>query len=172
MMGYQIAAMGWDGLIGYAAKKLPVWSSPYLRASAIAGGVGSAVISRQDETNLEKVEALSERALEETIANGGDHDKIFTAIQQQAAKIGIDTSGMDEQKLFKLGLAYNMETGDPAFENAKRNARRGINKLVNANNALAFMDYVDMLPFMSYAGKALNRAAKREAAMIGNRYAR
>lgn len=172
MMGYQVAAMGWDGLVGWAAKKLPTWSSPYLKATAIAGGVGSAILSRQDETNLEKIEALSERALEKTIAGGGDYEKIFTAIKEQAAKLGIDTTGFDEQKLFKLGLAYNMETEDPAFERAKKEARYGINKLVNANNALAFMDYVDMLPFMNYAGKALNRAARKEAAMFVNPYAR
>jgi len=73
---------------------------------------------------------------------------------------------MDERRLFKLGIAYNMETGDPAFEEAKRTARHGIGKLVNANNALSFMDYVDMLPFLNYSGSALKRAAELETARI------
>jgi hypothetical protein len=41
------------------------------------------------------------------------------------------------------------------FDNAKADARKGINKLINANNALAAVDYLQILPFMNYSGKAV-----------------
>jgi len=54
--------------------------------------------------------------------------------------------------LWQLGVALNIKTDDAAFERAKQNAQNGINKLINANNALGIMDYAQMLPYMSYHG--------------------
>jgi hypothetical protein len=51
-----------------------------------------------------------------------------------------------------LGVALNIKTDDAAFEQAKKNAQLGINKLINANNALGILDYAQMLPYMSYSG--------------------
>ena len=49
-------------------------------------------------------------------------------------------------------MAFDIQTGDSAFEKAKKDARLGINKLINANNALGINDYMQMLPYMSYHG--------------------
>lgn len=38
------------------------------------------------------------------------------------------------------------------FEKAKQIARQGINKLINANNALGISDWAQSLPYMSYFG--------------------
>jgi len=44
--------------------------------------------------------------------------------------------------MISLALAYNIPTGDDAFEMAKRQSRKGIQKLINNNNALAYTDYL------------------------------
>jgi len=78
----------------------------------------------------------------------------------------IDTSNMDLDKLLKLGIAFNINTGDDVYDNAKIEARKGLNKLINANNSLAIMDYLEALPFMSYSGKAMRDFAKNQARKV------
>jgi len=74
--------MTWDGLMQYAAKKLPTWAASPTKISALAGGIAAAISSRRDETAVEKMEAMAERALQETVENGGDYNTIFSAIRE------------------------------------------------------------------------------------------
>ena len=55
--------------------------------------------------------------------------------------MGIDTDALPVDQLWQLGVALNVNTGDEAFEKAKEAAQKGINRLINANNALGIMDY-------------------------------
>jgi len=58
---------------------------------------------------------------------------------------------LDEGQLWKLGIVLDVYAGEE-FENAKKSARAGINKLINANNALGIMDWAESIPYMSYFG--------------------
>jgi hypothetical protein len=76
---------------------------------------------------------------------------------------------MTPQELMEMGVAFNVQTDNTAFEQIKKDARNGINKLVNANNALALMDYAQQMPFYSFGGKALNKFAKAAINSNANR---
>lgn len=153
MMRYQIGAQGVDALIRHLpeafVKKVPGLGTT-LTVADVATGVGATVMSRKDETNLEKIGALGQRVAEQTRDNGGDLDAIMEKIKSSGKTMGIDTDAMSDDQLWQLGIALNVQTGDPAFEQAKRDAQKGINKLINANNALGIVDYAQMLPYMSY----------------------
>nr|DAV06171.1 MAG TPA: hypothetical protein [Bacteriophage sp.] len=46
-----------------------------------------------------------------------------------------------EDKL-RLALAYNINTGDPEFEQLKQKSRAGLSKIYNENETLSTMDYI------------------------------
>jgi hypothetical protein len=69
-------------------------------------------------------------------------EKVKNAVLSAADDMDIDTSKFSEEDIIKFAVAYNVNTGDPVFENAKTKARRGLNKVINANNALAVVDYL------------------------------
>jgi hypothetical protein len=56
--------------------------------------------------------------------------------------MGIDTSDFTLEDAIKFAVAYNIDTPDQVFNESKRGARKGLNKLINANNALAVVDYL------------------------------
>ena len=105
---------------------------------------------RRWETNSEAMDAYSNRVLNQAMNKGLDIDGILNRSNQYLNSIGIDTDGLDRIKQTQLALAYNSPTGDAEFEDLKHDARQGLSYLINANNALAFMDYIEALPFMNY----------------------
>lgn len=155
MMKYQIYAQGVDGLI----RRIPaafIEKHPFIgtvaTAADVAAGIAGTVKAREEETGLEKIGAIGQRVQKLAQENGADLNKVMTRIKEDGEKMGIDTSSLDDAQLWQLGIAFNINTGDRAFEEAKLQARKGINKLINANNALGINDYMQMLPYMSYHG--------------------
>ena len=162
MMKHTIDAMSIDGLMNVAAKKIP-YIGVATTAVSVANSFDATVKSRQQETGMEKVQALSDRAYAELIAKRANIGEITDRIKYIAHQKGIDTTDMDERELISIGVAYNMFTGDKDFEQTKTDIRSGINKLVNANNALAVKDYLQSLPFYSFGGKAMGKFAEAAA---------
>lgn len=64
---------------------------------------------------------------------------------------------MDKEDILSAMLAYNIPTGDQQFENVKRDARKGLAQLRAQNNALGYMDYLEVLPFATNAGSIIQR---------------
>ena len=176
---YQAEAVGLNGFLHFLSRKAPVWaiggktmaargmgnilksdfSRSLMETAAVGSGVAAARASRRDETGLESISALGARVSNIIQENGGDVDKIVDSTKRYANKIGIDTDGWELDKLIKFALAYNINTGDQVFDQAKSDARKGINKLINANNALAVVDYLQALPFMEYSGSVMKKWA-------------
>lgn len=155
MMKYQIGAQGVDVLIKRLThaflKGHPVVAG-ILSAADVATGVGATIKSREEETALEKIGALGNRVAKEAKDRGGNIESILQQIKQGGSAMGIDVDALTVDQLWQLGIALNIKTDDAAFEQAKQNAQHGINKLINANNALGILDYAQMLPYMSYSG--------------------
>ena len=53
-----------------------------------------------------------------------------------------------------------MRVGDSDIDTMIKNAWRGLDKVYNANNALAMKDYLEALPFMPHLGSVLSRYGK------------
>ena len=153
MMKYQIYAQGVDALIrripAAFIEKHPVIGA-IANATDIAAGIAGTVKAREEETGLEKIGAIGQRVQKQAQRDGANLDAVMSKIKQDAESMGIDTQALDAAQLWQLGVAFDIQTGDAAFEKAKKDARLGINKLINANNALGIVDYAQMLPYMSY----------------------
>lgn len=175
---HQLKAMAGDAGIGLLlsaiTKKLPVFAtSGAANKLQMAGstmlGVNAAMQSRKDETNLEKIQALEERILQESAKKNVDINSVFSEIKDYAENnLGIDTSKMDDKKLLDLQIAYDIPVQTKGYKEASSESIKGIEKLVNANNALAFSDYIQSIPFMSYGASALKRMMLRKA--LNNQY--
>lgn len=154
MMKYQIAAMGVDAAIRHLpeafVKKIPGLGTA-LTVADVATGVGASLLSRRDETALEAIQAVGERTGRLAEQLGGDPQQILDKIRKQGSAAGIDVDALDEGQLWKLGIVLDVYAGEE-FEVAKKQARAGVNKLINANNALGIMDWAESVPYMSYFG--------------------
>lgn len=114
---------------------------------------------RQSETNGEAINALAQRVLNKSFETDVDFNKVFDAVDQYSKRIGIDSKDLDQLEKVKLALAYNIPTGDDNFDKIKVDSRKGLAKLVNDNNAMAFEDYLQALPFMDYTRGVISKAA-------------
>lgn len=124
-------------------------------------GVATTIGSRRSETNLEKIQGISQRVISKAYDKGINLADVYTSIINAGESQGYDTSKMNENEIVQLGLALGVRTGNEEYDELTREATKGINKLVNANNALAAKDFAQLVPWMSYGGKALNAFTKK-----------
>lgn len=123
-----------------------------LYESAVAGGgLYFSNQMRRMETNAEATDAYSNRVIKESEKKGIDLNAVLKNTNAHLNSIGITTEGLNTLEQLQLALAYNAPTGDVEFDKLKKDARKGIAKVVNENNALSFLDYLQTLPFMSYS---------------------
>ena len=176
MMKYQLYSKSADIVLRKLAnaivKKAPGVGTALTIADA-AQGVAATAVSRDQETKLEAIGAIGNRVAREAMNGGGNLENILSKIKEDGKKMGIDTESMSVDQLWQLGVALDIQTGDEAFETAKRNAQKGINKLISANNALGVADYAEMLPYMSYWGdvtKGVTMFGERAGNKIFNDY--
>ena len=116
---------------------------------------------RRWETNSEAMDAWSNRVLNTAMDRKLNIDGILSRSDSYLNSIGIDTEGLDDIQRTQLALAYNSPTGDDDFEDLKVEARDGLTRLISSNNALAFMDYIQALPFMNYTKSFLRGFGSR-----------
>lgn len=127
--------------------------------STAAAGIYWTKQMRQSETNGEAINSLAQRVLNESFKTNVDFDKVFNAVDQYSKRIGVDSKDLDQLEKVKLALAYNIPTGDNNFDKIKVDSRKGLAKLINDNNAMAFEDYLQALPFMDYTRGVISKAA-------------
>ena len=171
---YQLGAMTVDRVmmksLEFAAKKYP--AAAYLRIPALIAdvgmGIGAAEMSREDETALEKIQAISTRTIKDAADNGADVGEVINRVIPHLEKMGVDTSVLDEEQVLKAAIAFGIPTGDDVFDKAERTARRGINTLIGANNALAVHDYIQSIPFFTYGGSAIAKGFDKAGKVISN----
>lgn len=170
---HQAGAMVGDAALGaamnYISKLIP---DPRVKTLAtMVTLIGSSAIqlnasmnSRKDETNLEKIGALQQRGLQEAVKRGVDINSALKEIKDYAeGQLKIDTSKMNDQQLLSLQIAFDIPVQTKGFAESTKEAKKGIEKLVNANNALAIHDYFEGFPFMIYGGSALKRLIMKRA---------
>lgn len=187
---HQAGAIGVNALLGFLSKRAPTWaisassnvlkytgsalshgfSQSAMEATAMGSGIAAARASRVEETGLEAIQAVSQRVMEDVQKKGGDMESILTSVQSTADRMGIDTSDFTLEDAIKFAIAYNIDTPDQTFNESKRNARKGLNKLINANNALAVVDYLQSLPFMSYSGSVMKKWASNAMKTTSGKY--
>lgn len=124
-----------------------------------AGGVYWTRQMRQSETNGEAINAFAQRVLDTSYKTDVDFNKVFKAVDDYSKRIGVDSKDLDQLEKVKLALAYNIPTGDDNFDQIKTDSRKGLAKLINDNNAMAFEDYLQALPFMDYTRGVISKAA-------------
>ena len=170
----------------YAVKHLPVWlakktgaglaadiTESLIMGSQIASSVGFAKKSREMETAGEAANALASKMVENLAQNGVAYESTMNQLSQGLKDFGIDTKNLKPQEIIQLAIAYNIKTSNPDYNNSLYSAREGLGKLINANNSLAYIDYLETLPFMSYGGSVYrafgNTMSRLGGGLVGNR---
>lgn len=143
-----------------AASKSYQLGSAAIMSADISAGLWLTKESRRLETAQEAAEAQKQRLIQILDKTNADPYTVYSAIVEKANQKGIDISNMKPDQLIGLALAYDIDTGDPEFDSNKRESRKGLMKLINANNALAAVDYIAALPFVSYGTRVLSDFGK------------
>ena len=144
-----------------------------IRSAEIGSTFGILAWQRQIETSQEAEEAMSTRLLNTMFSqtSGIDNEKVLRNIITFAQdKLDLDVSKMTPQDLVGLALAYDIDTRDERFEEAKRTSQQGLGKLINANNALAMHDYMETLPWLTYGGAVMNKFSKMVNGYMSKNY--
>lgn len=141
----------------YLAKENPVAAMITMLLTQL-GSFATAYQMRQDETNSEAMDAYLQRVQSDSIDNKIDLNRILNITKKFLRNQGVFIDKLNEQDLLQAALAYNIQTGDREFEKIKRDARKGINKLKAQNNALSYMDYLEVLPFAGTAGSIIKNS--------------
>ncbi len=115
---------------------------------------------REHETNSEVIDAWSSRVLTNAMQKNADMPKVLKTTKDYLTDMGIETENMSDIDLIQHALAYNIDTGDKAFEEEKEAGRQGLKKVYNDNMALAVKDYLEAMPFLSYSGSFLRSFGK------------
>lgn len=128
-------------------------SSGIVNTFSAATGVAVAQQSRKAETGMESIGAQQQRLLEHLVKlseNGNfDYNQTLNDIKNRLqSTYKINPNGMDEQQLLQAAIAYRMDDIVPGLEQL----RPGIQRLINANNALAVTEYLQTLPFLHFEG--------------------
>lgn len=143
-----------------AGKGHPILAGITTVATAL-GQLGTAMHMRHQETNIEANQAYLQRVQQESIDNKVNLYRILNIGRDYLKSQGYAVNEMKDDEILSLTLAYNVPTGDSKFEQIKRDARKGLAKLEAQNNALAYGDYLEVLPFSGYATKYAKRAVEK-----------
>ena len=110
---------------------------------------------RRMETNSEVTDAYSSRLMKEVEKRGIDLQRPISEIEDYMVLYGYDPDQYNVLEKLQLAYAYDIPTSNKEFDNLRKEITKGLSKVYNENNALAFKDYVEALPYMPYMGKFL-----------------
>lgn len=110
---------------------------------------------RRMETNSEVTDAYSSRLIKEVERRGIDLRRPLSEIEDYMVLYGYDPDQYDTLEKLQLAYAYDIPTSNKEFDDLRKEITKGLSKVYNENNALAFKDYIEALPYMPYMGKFL-----------------
>lgn len=125
-----------------------------------AGSIWATSYMRRHETNSEVMDAYGTRMLNYIMDNNVEISDVLENTKKLAKQVGISTDNMDQYKMLQLALSLNVTGQDERYEQARKQFRKGLNKVYNDNNALAFVDFLEALPYMSYLGQYMKGVGK------------
>lgn len=173
LMQNQLYTMGTAGVVKYLMKNVPSLAVGLPKYALMAAETGVALYnarqSRRNETAQEAIDALGQRMANICQTEGSDLEKVYSKILEHVEKNtegGKDSAfykqmqGAEISDVLQYGIANNIKTGDAVYDEALPNIHKGIQTLINQNNSLAYTDYLETLPFMSYSGNVLKSFTK------------
>lgn len=175
MFKYQIPNMGLEALTSWVLKKYgtsallggPVGTAikGVATIGTAASGIAASTASRDVETADEAVGAYEERVIQDATRNGADYGVVQNAIDSFLQQNYPDLLSRNTDDRLKFGIALGVKTGDDVWDKTIKDSRKGLQKLVNANNSLALKDYAETLPFLPYTGSLFKDAVKKQVFM-------
>ena len=133
-----------------------------------AGSIWATSYMRRHETNSEVMDAYGTRMLNYIMDNNVEVSDVLNNTKNLAKQLGISTDDMDQYKMLQLALSLNVTGQDQRYEQARKQFRKGLNKVYNDNNALAVGDFLEALPYMSYLGQYMKGVGRRYLDKIGS----
>jgi hypothetical protein len=135
------------------------------KATALTSSIWFTNQMRRNETNNEAMDAWISRVMSNMMSSKDiNSNLVYNDIMEQLPNYGINPKGHNAEDILELGLAYNIKTRDAAFEQLRESSAKGLSELINKNNALALMDYLEVLPFLNYQGSIFKNIFKESLA--------
>ena len=179
MMHYSLGSVVADatlgGVGGYLERKLPVWIGKAavnsLKGVSLAVAAENIAMSREMETSMEAIQARTDRILDTAMKNGADLARVGKVIRDRLQEVDPDRdlSNMKPEDYVRAALSFNIQTGDEKFDTAVKQSEKGLNQLINANNALRVADYLELMPFMNFGGSVASDLASKAFHGVGDR---
>lgn len=119
---------------------------------------------RHKETAAEVLSSYTQKLLENS--DKFDINKVMKDYEFGLESRGYDVSSMDDLEKLQFGLAYNIQTSDQNYNKFAKDARVGLTKIEQGNNALALSDYLQNFG-LSYTGKVVNNTIGAKAIANG-----
>lgn len=180
-----LGTIGTDKTFSYLQRKLPALILENtagkgaqalrfgLNAANLVSQLGMTRYARALETSQEAQDAYTGRVLQTMNDELGQDEKnsILDQMKEQLQSNGISTKGLKNNEIIGAGLAFGIQVDDPRFYKISQDAKKGLNKLINQNNALAYSDYIETLPFLSQGG-AITRQFGKLTSNLPNAFAK
>lgn len=122
---------------------------------------------RREETLSEVNDAYTQRVMNTIFDSDLDINKVLKATDEQGRAIGLPVDEMTEQEKINAAIQFNFRVDDDRINDIIKNARKGLNKVYNLNNALATTDFLQALPFLPHLGTKLREFAEGGLSSVG-----
>lgn len=114
--------------------------------------LGFTVSGRESETAQEAIGAWTDKVYNNLSANNINIQDLKPELIHNAAQQGINLSKASDDDLIKYAIAFNIKTSNPVFNELVKQSHNGINGVIARNNALAYSDLIQTIPFLNTGG--------------------
>lgn len=114
--------------------------------------LGFTVSGRESETAQEAIGAWTDKVYNNLSANNINIQDLKPELIHNAAQQGINLSKASDDDLIKYAIAFNVKTSNPVFNELVKQSHNGINGVIARNNALAYSDLIQTIPFLNTGG--------------------
>ena len=118
-------------------------------ALGYGAGLSFTISGRESETAQEAINAQTDGIYRSLEPNGIDFASLRPEIIHNARQHGLEVSQLDDNELLGVALALNIKTSNPTFNELVKQSHKGISTLIAKNNALTYMDMLQMVPFVN-----------------------
>lgn len=150
-----------SGAIKYGSKIAGAYTGP---AAPLIWATGEAAVNlmstayfRHKETAAEVMSNYSEKIANAAADGAFDLNTVLEDYSNQLNTMGYEADKMSDLEKLQFGLAYNLKTQDQQYNQFAKDARQGLTRIEEANNALALSDYAQNFG-LSYGGKLVKDA--------------
>ena len=138
-----------------------------IRLGGGLAGLHFTIEGRESETAQEAINAMVGRAMNTMQARGINFNVLRDDLKYKLrSEHGIDADSMTDDELLQAAMIFNVRTLNPNVDKILKDGHKGLNGLIQRNNALGATDFLQQIPFAPRIGSALSKYAIGTSKML------